>query len=291
MTLRFDLALAHLARRLAPDALLVAGGMEATFRPELMFELGPFDRVVLGEGERPLLELAARLRTQQPLGGIQGMAERRADGGVLRLPQPALDREAAARRDLLDAVRKHAVRGVLGSPRSGVSSGRLADQGGARSFSRRDTFGAPDHTELLPDGLFVLLLDELPARSARQRGRNRTPGSRRVPANDPAHRRCSSACAHRHLPGRHLRVHEGQAHSAAVRRHRRSEGARRHPAGAAIHQHQSHRCDDAGALVRDATRGLSRVGLRHRELLTQCAAGVQQGADSPPHRAGAFRGA
>ena len=62
MTLRFDLELAHLARRAAPRALLVAGGMEATFRPELMFELGPFDLVVLGEGERPLLELAARLR-------------------------------------------------------------------------------------------------------------------------------------------------------------------------------------------------------------------------------------
>lgn len=39
MTLRFDLELAHLARRLAPNALLIAGGMEATFRPELMFEL------------------------------------------------------------------------------------------------------------------------------------------------------------------------------------------------------------------------------------------------------------
>jgi radical SAM superfamily enzyme YgiQ (UPF0313 family) len=93
MTLRFDLELAHLARRLAPDALLIAGGMEATFRPELMFELGPFDRVVLGEGEGPLLELAARLRASRPLGGIQGTAERRADGGVLRVPQPALDRE------------------------------------------------------------------------------------------------------------------------------------------------------------------------------------------------------
>ena len=49
---------------------------------------------MLGEGERPLLELASRLRAQQPLGGIQGMVERRADGGVLRLPQPALDHEA-----------------------------------------------------------------------------------------------------------------------------------------------------------------------------------------------------
>ncbi len=35
MTLSFDLELAHLARRMAPQALLIAGGMEATFRPEL----------------------------------------------------------------------------------------------------------------------------------------------------------------------------------------------------------------------------------------------------------------
>ena len=93
MTLRFDLELAHLARRLAPNAFLVAGGMEATFRPELMFELGPFDRVILGEGERPLLELAARLQSHQPLGGIQGTVERSPDGSLLRLPQPALNRE------------------------------------------------------------------------------------------------------------------------------------------------------------------------------------------------------
>lgn len=94
MTLQYDLELAHLAKRLAPRAVLVAGGMEATFRPELMFELGPFDRVILGEGERPLIELARRLQSQQPLGGIAGTAERRLDGSVLRLHQPALDREA-----------------------------------------------------------------------------------------------------------------------------------------------------------------------------------------------------
>jgi radical SAM superfamily enzyme YgiQ (UPF0313 family) len=94
MTLRFDLELAHLVRRLAPRAVLVAGGMEATFRPDLMFTLGPFDLVVLGEGERPLLELMERLRTGQPLGGISGTAERKADGTLLKLPQSALDREA-----------------------------------------------------------------------------------------------------------------------------------------------------------------------------------------------------
>jgi radical SAM superfamily enzyme YgiQ (UPF0313 family) len=67
--------------------------MEATFRPELMFQLGPFDLIVLGEGESPLLELASRLSAQQPLGGIVGTAERRPDGTALRLPQPALNRE------------------------------------------------------------------------------------------------------------------------------------------------------------------------------------------------------
>ncbi len=97
MTLRFDLELAHRARRMAPRALLIAGGMEATFRPELLYELAPLDRVVLGEGERPLLELVSRLRSGAPTGGIAGTAERTADGRILKLPQQALD--GAALRD------------------------------------------------------------------------------------------------------------------------------------------------------------------------------------------------
>src|SRR5262245_43104972 len=87
MTLRYDLELAHLAHRLAPGALMVAGGMEATFRPDLMFELGPFDRVILGEGEQPLLELAARRQSRQPLDGISGTVERTSDGRLRRIPQ------------------------------------------------------------------------------------------------------------------------------------------------------------------------------------------------------------
>jgi radical SAM superfamily enzyme YgiQ (UPF0313 family) len=101
MTLRYDLELAHIARRLAPRALLVAGGMEATFKPELMFELGPFDLVVMGEGERPLLELASRLRSGSGTSGITGTAERLADGSIRRLPQRALTRE-----ELRDAIFK-----------------------------------------------------------------------------------------------------------------------------------------------------------------------------------------
>jgi anaerobic magnesium-protoporphyrin IX monomethyl ester cyclase len=91
MTLRFDLALAHQARTAAPRALLVAGGMEATFAPETMFALAPFDLVVLGEGEHPLLELARRLRDGEPCDGIAGTVRLAADGTLARIPQKALD--------------------------------------------------------------------------------------------------------------------------------------------------------------------------------------------------------
>src|SRR6201996_1221787 len=92
MTLRYDLELAHIVRRMKPDAVIVAGGMEATFRPDLMFELGPFDLVVMGEGEHPLLELADRLRKGKPLGGITGTAERNREGRSTTMPQKALTR-------------------------------------------------------------------------------------------------------------------------------------------------------------------------------------------------------
>jgi radical SAM superfamily enzyme YgiQ (UPF0313 family) len=91
MTLRFDLALAHQARSAAPAALLVAGGMEATFAPETLFALAPFDLVILGEGERPMLELMGRIRAGAPLERIAGTASLAPDGTVVRIPQKALD--------------------------------------------------------------------------------------------------------------------------------------------------------------------------------------------------------
>ncbi len=93
MTLRYDLQLAHLARRVLPRAVIVAGGMEATFKPELMFTLGPFDLVVLGEGEKPLLEMAARLSQKLPLDSIPGTAEKTELGFINRHPQSALNKE------------------------------------------------------------------------------------------------------------------------------------------------------------------------------------------------------
>ena len=94
MTLRFDLGLAHLARRLSGRALIIAGGMEATFNPETLFRLGPFDLIILGEGERPLLDLVERLRRGAPTVGMAGTARMDSQGVVQRLSQPALSRDA-----------------------------------------------------------------------------------------------------------------------------------------------------------------------------------------------------
>jgi radical SAM superfamily enzyme YgiQ (UPF0313 family) len=99
MTLRYDLALAHQARRRLPDAILIAGGMEATFKPQLMFDTGPFDLVALGEGERPLLALVEQLREGRDLHGIAGTAELTSTGKLERHLQVALDPD-----ELRDAI-------------------------------------------------------------------------------------------------------------------------------------------------------------------------------------------
>src|SRR5258708_7031791 len=93
MTLQYDLALAHLTRRLQPAARLIVGGMEATFQPEAVLRLGPFDLAVLGEGEEPLLAILARLRASSTLVGIPGTAWRGPDGAIQRAHGPALTRE------------------------------------------------------------------------------------------------------------------------------------------------------------------------------------------------------
>lgn len=94
MTLCHDLELAHQARRRRPRAVLIAGGMEATFAPDQMFRLGPFDLVALGEGEGPLLDLHQRLSTDAPLTEIAGTAWLDSAGNVARRPRPQLAREA-----------------------------------------------------------------------------------------------------------------------------------------------------------------------------------------------------
>ena len=99
MTLRYDLELAHIAKRCCPDALLAAGGMEATFNPELVMRLAPFDLTVLGEGEKPLLEICRRLREGERIRMVPGTVEHAPGGGVNRYTQPALTRD-----ELRDAI-------------------------------------------------------------------------------------------------------------------------------------------------------------------------------------------
>jgi radical SAM superfamily enzyme YgiQ (UPF0313 family) len=94
MTLQYDLGLAHAARAACPDALMIAGGMEATFNPQLMFEKGPFDVIVSGEGEQPLLELSARLRRGESLEGISGTVVVRRDGQLQAFTAKAMDTPA-----------------------------------------------------------------------------------------------------------------------------------------------------------------------------------------------------
>jgi len=52
---------------------------------------------VLGEGERPLLDLVARRRAGLPLGGIAGTAERNKDGQIIRIPAACSEPGRAAR--------------------------------------------------------------------------------------------------------------------------------------------------------------------------------------------------
>ncbi len=90
MTLNYDLELACLARKLCPKAVLVAGGMEATFNPDLLFRFGAFDLIVLGEGEKPLVEIAARLSRGQALDNVPGTAVKSPFGYINRFTQHSL---------------------------------------------------------------------------------------------------------------------------------------------------------------------------------------------------------
>ncbi len=61
-------ALGELARELWPDAVLVAGGYHASARPlEIIAEDSPFDVVVVGEGEKPLVTVVDSVRGGAPL--------------------------------------------------------------------------------------------------------------------------------------------------------------------------------------------------------------------------------
>jgi len=72
-TLRLTLEMFIRVRREQPNALLVAGGPEATLNYQDIFDLSDADVAVLAEGERPILEMA----DGKPLCDIPGVIHRR----------------------------------------------------------------------------------------------------------------------------------------------------------------------------------------------------------------------
>ena len=57
-TLLSDIENIYLARKLCPDVMLIAGGIEAQFNYQTILDKSPCSIVILGEGEIPLLQLA-----------------------------------------------------------------------------------------------------------------------------------------------------------------------------------------------------------------------------------------
>lgn len=137
MTLKYDLSLASIARKQHPDAVLVAGGMEATFVPELVSQLGGFDLIVSGEGEKPMLEIASRMQTGQALFGIPSTAVPLESGQVHRIHGHALNyqdfREAVMQTPYDDMpyedywYRLEAAYGVDGISEKAAREARLAE--------------------------------------------------------------------------------------------------------------------------------------------------------------------
>ena len=80
-----------MARKAAPEAVIVGGGAQATFLDRELLQLFPgLDLVVRGEGEFPLLEIAARLaRGSRNWRGIPGVS-RREGTRVVRERMPGL---------------------------------------------------------------------------------------------------------------------------------------------------------------------------------------------------------
>lgn len=101
MTLRYDLELCSAAKIVHPESLLVAGGMEATFAPDVVSRLGGFDLVILGEGEKPMLDIANRLQRGEALFGVPSTAVPLKNGDIHRIHGYALNydefRDAAMR--------------------------------------------------------------------------------------------------------------------------------------------------------------------------------------------------
>lgn len=72
------LAIAAEVRRRLPEALLFAGGPEATADPQGVLKESVLDMIIVGEGELPFANLCKRLANNQPPEGIPGILTKKA---------------------------------------------------------------------------------------------------------------------------------------------------------------------------------------------------------------------
>ncbi|HEY1294294.1 MAG TPA: radical SAM protein [Chloroflexota bacterium] len=105
LTTRQWLRARHLVEQIRTrlDVPVIAGGLHATFAPEVVLASPGFDYVCLGEGEQPMLDLVRALEAGASADGIDNIwkrgSRRRPD---LRSPLAPLDRLPFMARDLLD---------------------------------------------------------------------------------------------------------------------------------------------------------------------------------------------
>ena len=81
---------------------VIAGGLHATFSPEVVLESSGFDFVCLGEGEEALLELVTCLESGKATDNIRNIQVRGGARPLLRPPLESLDDLPFLARDLLD---------------------------------------------------------------------------------------------------------------------------------------------------------------------------------------------
>jgi radical SAM superfamily enzyme YgiQ (UPF0313 family) len=91
------------AIRASLDVKVIAGGLHATFAPELILQTKGFDYVCLGEGEQPMLDLVTALESSAPTQAIPNIWKSGQPARPrLRPPLAPLDRLPFLARDLLD---------------------------------------------------------------------------------------------------------------------------------------------------------------------------------------------
>ena len=92
-TASFDMAaaLAALVKKHFPGVKVAAGGIHASYLPEVCLKNADIDYVVLGEGEETCLELAGCLEKGGDVSGVAGLAFRAGGKTVFTAPRPLIE--------------------------------------------------------------------------------------------------------------------------------------------------------------------------------------------------------